>query len=41
MPNSMPTSSAASAAFPHRNAMLGRTTTPDEQEFLDAGGFAG
>ncbi|MES3003988.1 MAG: DUF924 family protein [Pseudomonadota bacterium] len=27
--------------FPHRNAMLGRTTTPDEQKFLDAGGFAG
>jgi uncharacterized protein (DUF924 family) len=27
--------------FPHRNAGLGRTTTPDEQAFLDAGGFAG
>jgi len=27
--------------FPHRNAMLGRTMTPEEQEFLDAGGFAG
>ena len=27
--------------FPHRNAMLGRITTPDEQAFLDAGGFAG
>src|SRR5262249_4550606 len=27
--------------FPHRNAMLGRTTTPEEQAFLDAGGFAG
>ena len=27
--------------FPHRNAMLGRTITPEEQEFLDAGGFAG
>ncbi len=27
--------------FPHRNAVLGRATTPDEQEFLDAGGFAG
>jgi uncharacterized protein (DUF924 family) len=27
--------------FPHRNAVLGRTTTPDEQAFLDAGGFAG
>ena len=27
--------------FPHRNAMLGRTMTPDEQAFLDAGGFAG
>jgi len=27
--------------FPHRNAMLGRATTPAEQEFLDAGGFAG
>jgi uncharacterized protein (DUF924 family) len=27
--------------FPHRNAVLGRVTTPDEQAFLDAGGFAG
>jgi uncharacterized protein (DUF924 family) len=27
--------------FPHRNAMLGRTTTPEEQAFLDGGGFAG
>jgi uncharacterized protein (DUF924 family) len=27
--------------FPHRNAVLGRTTTPQEQEFLDSGGFAG
>jgi uncharacterized protein (DUF924 family) len=27
--------------FPHRNAALGRMTTPDEQAFLDAGGFAG
>jgi uncharacterized protein (DUF924 family) len=27
--------------FPHRNAMLGRATTPAEQEFLDGGGFAG
>ena len=27
--------------FPHRNAMLGRATTPAEQAFLDAGGFAG
>jgi len=27
--------------FPHRNAVLGRTTTPDEQKFLDDGGFAG
>ncbi len=27
--------------FPHRNAMLGRAITPEEQEFLDAGGFAG
>jgi uncharacterized protein (DUF924 family) len=27
--------------FPHRNAVLGRTTTTDEQAFLDAGGFAG
>jgi uncharacterized protein (DUF924 family) len=27
--------------FPHRNAMLGRTTTAEEQEFLDEGGFAG
>ena len=27
--------------FPHRNDALGRTTTPDEQAFLDAGGFSG
>ena len=27
--------------FPHRNAALGRETTPEEQAFLDAGGFAG
>ena len=27
--------------FPHRNAMLGRTTTPEEQAYLDAGGFKG
>jgi len=27
--------------FPHRNAVLGRETTPEEQAFLDSGGFAG
>ena len=27
--------------FPHRNPMLGRTTTAEEQAFLDDGGFAG
>jgi uncharacterized protein (DUF924 family) len=27
--------------FPHRNAVLGRASTPQEQAFLDAGGFAG
>lgn len=27
--------------FPHRNQMLGRSTTPEEQAFLDSGGFAG
>lgn len=27
--------------FPHRNRILARDTTPEEQEFLDAGGFAG
>jgi uncharacterized protein (DUF924 family) len=27
--------------FPHRNAVLGRITTPDEQAFLDGGGFGG
>ena len=27
--------------FPHRNAVLGRSTTPDEKRFLDDGGFAG
>jgi uncharacterized protein (DUF924 family) len=27
--------------FPHRNPMFGRDTTPEEQAFLDEGGFAG
>lgn len=27
--------------FPHRNASLGRTTIPDEQQFLEDGGFTG
>ena len=27
--------------FPHRNGLLGRKTTPEEQRFLDEGGFAG
>jgi uncharacterized protein (DUF924 family) len=27
--------------FPHRNPLLGRLTTPNEQAFLDEGGFAG
>ena len=27
--------------FPHRNAVMGRATTPEEQRFLDDGGFAG
>jgi len=27
--------------FPHRNAALGRATTPEERAFLDDGGFAG
>lgn len=27
--------------FPHRNALLGRSTTEAEQAFLDSGGFAG
>jgi uncharacterized protein (DUF924 family) len=27
--------------FPHRNAALGRRSTPEEQAFLDGGGFAG
>jgi uncharacterized protein (DUF924 family) len=27
--------------FPHRNEVLGRETTPEEQAFLDEGGFAG
>lgn len=27
--------------FPHRNACLGRTTTPEEQQFLKDGGFTG
>ncbi len=27
--------------FPHRNLVLNRNTTPDEQSFLDSGGFSG
>jgi uncharacterized protein (DUF924 family) len=27
--------------FPHRNSALSRITTPEEQAFLDAGGFSG
>jgi uncharacterized protein (DUF924 family) len=27
--------------FPHRNTALGRATTPQEQAFLDEGGFSG
>jgi uncharacterized protein (DUF924 family) len=27
--------------FPHRNVILGRATTAEEQAFLDGGGFAG
>jgi uncharacterized protein (DUF924 family) len=27
--------------FPHRNKILGRNTLPEEQRFLDEGGFAG
>ena len=27
--------------FPHRNVVLGRATTAEEQTFLDSGGFAG
>lgn len=27
--------------FPHRNKILGRAMTPDEQAFIDGGGFAG
>jgi uncharacterized protein (DUF924 family) len=27
--------------FPHRNAVLGRDTAPDEAEFLEHGGFSG
>ncbi len=27
--------------FPHRNLILGRETTPQEQAFIDGGGFAG
>ena len=27
--------------FPHRNAVLGRHTTPAEQAFLESGGFSG
>jgi len=27
--------------FPHRNGILGRTTTPEEQAFLEQGGFSG
>ena len=27
--------------FPHRNAILGRVSTPDERQYLDEGGYAG
>jgi uncharacterized protein (DUF924 family) len=27
--------------FPHRNAILGRAATPEEQKYLDEGGFKG
>jgi uncharacterized protein (DUF924 family) len=27
--------------FPHRNRLLGRATTREEQTFLDGGGFSG
>jgi len=27
--------------FPHRNAVLGRVSSPEERAFLDGGGFAG
>ena len=27
--------------FPHRNAILGRDNSPEEQTFLDEGGFSG
>lgn len=27
--------------FPHRNPILGRTMTPEEQKYLDEGGYAG
>jgi uncharacterized protein (DUF924 family) len=27
--------------FPHRNAILGRPATPEEQEYLEGGGYAG
>ncbi|MES2195247.1 MAG: DUF924 family protein [Pseudomonadota bacterium] len=27
--------------FPHRNPILGRRMTPEEQQFLDSGGYAG
>jgi uncharacterized protein (DUF924 family) len=27
--------------FPHRNRVLGRVTTPEEEAFLDGGGFSG
>jgi hypothetical protein len=27
--------------FPHRNPILGRTMTEEEQDFLDQGGYAG
>jgi len=27
--------------FPHRNAVLGRVSTPEEEKFLDDGGFLG
>jgi Uncharacterized protein conserved in bacteria len=37
----MPASFAVSAGSPIATRSLGRVMTPEEQAFLDAGGFAG
>ncbi len=40
-PSATATSSERFGRFPHRNPILGRAMTPEEQRYLDEGGYAG